>query len=116
MDLTNWQKIVITVAVIFTLNFIYNAPAWAANNSGAEIFSANCAGCHAKGGNIVRRGKNLKQRALHRYGVDSIAAVSSLVANGKNAMPAYKDRLSNQEIEAVAAYVLEQADNNWRSN
>lgn len=30
------------------------------------------------------------------------------VENGKNAMPAWGDRLSEEEIEAVAAYVFKQ--------
>lgn len=31
------------------------------------------------------------------------------VTNGKNAMPAWGDRLSEEEIDAVAAYVYDQA-------
>ena len=46
--------------------------------------------------------------------MDSEDAIASLVANGKNNMSAYKDRLSAKEIEDVSAYVLEQAENNWR--
>jgi len=80
----------------------------------AEIFSVNCAGCHINGGNIIRRGKNLKQKALKRYGMDSIANIANLVTNGKNIMPSYKDRLSEQQIIDVAAYVLSQAENDWK--
>lgn len=80
----------------------------------AEIFSVNCAGCHINGSNIIRRGKNLKQKALKRYGMDSIANIANLVTNGKNIMPAYKDRLSEQQISDVAAYVLSQAKNDWK--
>lgn len=65
------------------------------------------------GGNIVRRGKNLEQRALKRYGMDSIDAIMYLVENGKHAMPAYKDRLTDQQILNVAGYVLEQAEKGW---
>ena len=83
-------------------------------DNGAKIFSVNCAGCHPKGGNIVRRGKNLRQKALHRNKVDSLEAIALMVTNGKNVMPAYQDRLSQQEIQEVAAYVLEQAEKDWR--
>lgn len=82
--------------------------------NGGQIFSVHCAGCHINGGNIIRRGKNLKKQALKKYGMDSIEAVTSIVTNGKNNMSAYKDRLSEQEIQDVAAYVLEQAEKNWR--
>jgi cytochrome c6 len=34
------------------------------------------------------------------------------VQNGKNAMPAWEDRLDEDEINAVAAYVFDQATNN----
>ncbi|MEH2071393.1 MAG: c-type cytochrome [Nostoc sp.] len=81
--------------------------------NGEQIFSIHCAGCHINGGNIVRRGKNLKKPALKKYGMDSIEAVSSIVTNGKNNMSAYKDRLSEQQIQDVAAYVIEQAEKGW---
>ncbi|MCZ0898934.1 c-type cytochrome, partial [Microcoleus sp. HI-ES] len=74
----------------------------------------NCAGCHINGSNIIRRGKNLKQKALKKYGMDSIANISNLVTNGKGIMPAYKDRLSEQQIIDVSAYVLSQAETDWK--
>lgn len=99
------------------LAIAYNPDALAEDTTnGAKIFSANCAACHMDGGNIVRRGKNLKQKALKRYGMDSLEAIAYLVENGKNAMPAYKDRLSNQQILDVSAYVLEQAAEGWKSS
>ncbi len=82
--------------------------------NGARIFEVNCAGCHPNGGNIIRRGKNLKQGALKKYKMDSIEAIASIVANGKNAMTAFKDRLTEQEINEVAAYVLAQAAKDWK--
>ncbi|MEO1145651.1 MAG: c-type cytochrome [Cyanobacteria bacterium J06638_22] len=83
--------------------------------NGIEVFEVHCAGCHINGGNIVRRGKNLKQRTLERRGYDSIEAIAQLVTNGKGLMSAYRDRLTPEEITAVAAYVLEQAENDWKS-
>ncbi|MEM8828197.1 MAG: c-type cytochrome [Cyanobacteria bacterium P01_G01_bin.19] len=82
--------------------------------SGAKVFKANCAGCHVKGGNIVRRGKNLKLKALRRYKVDSEEAIASLVTNGKGIMSAYGDKLTQQEIADVSAYVMERAEQNWK--
>ncbi|MEL7036699.1 MAG: c-type cytochrome [Cyanobacteria bacterium J06592_8] len=83
--------------------------------TGAKIFSQQCAGCHAKGGNIVRRGKNLKKKALARNGYETTLAISSLVTQGKGIMPAYQDRLTLQEIQAVSEYVIQQAEKNWKS-
>ena len=103
------------IIMLIVLSFTFSPPALAADTAnGAKIFSVHCAGCHVNGGNIVRRGKTLKKRALKRNGMDSLDAIAFLVANGKNNMSAYKDRLTAKEIEDVSAYVLEQAENNWR--
>ncbi|MFB2768607.1 cytochrome c6 PetJ [Pelatocladus sp. BLCC-F211] len=104
------------ILLLFTLLIIsFSQPALAADTTnGAKIFDVHCTGCHINGSNIVRRGKNLKLKALKKYDMDSIEAISSLVANGKNNMSAYKDRLSEQEIQDVAAYVLQQAEKSWR--
>lgn len=103
------------IILLIALTFTFSLPALAADTAnGAQIFSVQCAGCHVNGGNIVRRGKTLKLKALKRNHVDSQVAIASLVTNGKNNMSAYKDRLSAKEIEDVAAYVLEQAEKGWR--
>jgi cytochrome c6 len=46
--------------------------------------------------------------------VDSLEAITNIVTNGKSNMSAYKEKLTTEEIENVAAYVLEQAENNWK--
>lgn len=84
------------------------------STQGSQIFEIHCAGCHLNGGNIVRRGKTLKLKALGRNGVDSIESIAQLVTNGKGNMSAYRDRLSEAEIQTVSAYVLEQAQKNWQ--
>ena len=109
-------KTIITVVLMVAIAyFSFTTPTFAIDLArGAEIFQTNCAGCHVNGGNIVRRGKNLKLKALHRNKVDNLDAVIELVTNGKNSMSAYGERLTTQEIEQVSAYVLEQAAANWR--
>ncbi|PPT05656.1 Cytochrome C553 (soluble cytochrome f) [Geitlerinema sp. FC II] len=52
---------------------------------------------------------------MRRYGRDTPEAIAELVKNGKNNMSAYGDRLSDEEIADVTAYVLDRAANNWRS-
>ncbi len=110
------KKLLTLVLVTFWLLIsTFTLPASAADTvSGEQIFTVHCAGCHINGSNIVRRGKNLKKQALKKYGMDSIEAVTSIVTNGKNNMSAYKDRLNEQQIKDVAAYVIEQAEKGWR--
>ncbi len=102
------------VVLLTTINYPAVADITTNFERGAAVFKANCAGCHAQGGNIVRRGKNLKLKALHKNKVDTQAAIALLVANGKNNMSAYGDKLSTQEIEDVAAYVLQRAEEGWK--
>ncbi|BAZ01904.1 cytochrome c class I [Tolypothrix tenuis PCC 7101] len=108
-------SIVLLGIAIFT--FAFSKPALAADSaSGAKVFSANCASCHAGGKNLVQANKNLQKDALEKYGMYSADAIIAQVTNGKNAMPAFKGRLKANQIEDVAAYVLESADKGWKKS
>ena len=94
---------------------ISSLPAFAADlTSGAKLFEVQCAGCHANGGNIVRRGKTLKLKALQKNGYATEAAIAEIVTNGKNNMSAYNDRLSQAQIQDVSAYILDRAKKGWK--
>ena len=110
-----------TIAVIAIAIALFFAPVGAVNaatesnlDNGSAIFKANCAGCHINGGNIVRRGKNLKLKTLHKRKVDTEDAIATLVTNGKGLMSAYGDKLTPEEIANVSAYVLQRAEENWK--
>ena len=112
------MKKIITVCllILILINVIKAPTALAAETTqGAELFQIHCVGCHANGGNIVRRGKNLKIETLERNKLDSVEAIAYLVKNGKNNMSAYKERLTETEIKIVSSYVLEEAKNDWYS-
>lgn len=81
--------------------------------NGGKIFGANCAACHMGGNNVIMANKTLKKDALQQFGMDSEDAIINQVKNGKNAMPAFGGRLSDEQIHDVAAYVLDQADKGW---
>lgn len=83
------------------------------NPEGGRLFSQNCAACHAGGGNLVNAMKTLKKEALEKYDMYSKEAIVYQVTNGKNAMPAFGNRLSTSQIEHLAEYVLAQADKGW---
>jgi cytochrome c6 len=57
--------------------------------------------------------KTLKKEALEKYNMDSKEAIVYQVTNGKRAMPAFRGRLKSSQIEAVAEYVLSQAEKGW---
>jgi len=92
------------------------SPAHAGNpDQGEKIFNANCAACHAGGQNVIMPEKTLEKEALEAYlaGGRSEASVRTQVTNGKNAMPAFGGRLSDLDIENVAAYVIKTSDEGW---
>ena len=105
-------KFLIVVCLLF-FSIVPNILAANLEN-GEKVFQVNCVGCHVNGSNIIRRGKNLKLKALQKNGYADVEAIASIVSNGKANMSAYKDRLTPEQIEDVAAYVLAQAEKGWK--
>ncbi|TAE53362.1 MAG: cytochrome C [Nostocales cyanobacterium] len=106
------------VSLISIFNLIIINPVLAAETStGSKIFQANCASCHRGGANILIEQKTLEKTALSKYlenyENDPIKAIISQIQNGKNAMPSFKNKLSDQDILDVAAYVFQKAETGW---
>lgn len=72
--------------------------------NGEQVYvSAGCGGCHtfADAGSNGQIGPNLDESQ------PSAELVIDRVTNGAGAMPSFSDRLSEQQIQDVAAYVVE---------
>ncbi len=68
--------------------------------SGKEIFEEKCSLCHGNDGKLGMAGaKDLSVSMLDHAGIVDI------ITNGKNAMTAYKETLSAEQIEAVSSYI-----------
>ncbi len=94
--------------------FWFGQPVFASDlANGVKVFSANCAACHTGGGNLVNAAKTLKKEDLTKYDMASLDAIKTQVTNGKNAMPAFGGRLTADQIDDVAAYVLDQSEKGW---
>lgn len=108
------KLLTVILLAITVLNLALGRPALAGETTnGAKIFSSNCAACHMGGRNVVAAAKTLKKDALEKYNMNSLEAIVNQVKNGKNAMPSFRGRLNDQQIEDVASYVLQQAENGW---
>jgi cytochrome c6 len=57
--------------------------------------------------------KTLSKADLEKNGVNNVAAIKTLVANGKPPMPPFKDVLDDAAIADVAAFVLQQSKKGW---
>lgn len=83
-------------------------------DAGQQIFTQNCAACHVGGQNVVIAEKTLELEVLNKYSMDSIGAITKQVTNGNVAgMPAFGEKLSEEDIQNVANYVLNQAKIGW---
>lgn len=109
----SWFRIAIALIGCAIAIFVSILPAHADAPNGEHLFSANCSACHIGGNNVIISHKTLRKEALEKYEMNSIEAIRYQVINGKNAMPAFGSRLSEEEIEAIANYVLGQAETGW---
>lgn len=108
------QRLMAFVLGVIILLFSFTETAIAADLvDGAKVFSANCTACHIGGGNVINSAKTLKKEALEQFQMASLEAIKTQVKNGKAAMPAFGARLTADQIENVAAYVLDQAEKGW---
>ena len=72
-------------------------------SAGKEVYAANCASCHAADG-TGGVGPNLTTLPA----AADPAAVTKQVENGGGIMPAFSGKLSDQDIQNVAAYVSQE--------
>jgi cytochrome c6 len=113
------KRLLSAILLVFAaVSFVFNNPAWAGDAAkGAQIFSANCASCHMNGKNVVNTTKTLKKSDLAKfldgYKDDPLEAIKHQVTMGKAGMPKFLGRLSNQDIEDVSTYVLDQSEKGW---
>ena len=107
-------KILLSAIVALTIGLFAPKTAMA---DGAGVFSANCAACHAGGGNVVNPERTLLQADLKsflaNYNSDHEAAIVAQVTNGAGPMPSFKDVLTPSEISEVAAYVESMSSKGW---
>lgn len=109
------MKLLLSLFVMLsTIYLTNNSSVLAASiEDGEKIFNANCAACHAGGKNVIMPNKTLELETLHQYEMDSIGAITNQVTYGKNAMPSFRGRLSDTDIDNVANYVLSQSQAGW---
>jgi len=94
------------MAILFLVAFIA-APAFA-QNGGADTYKSQCAPCHgADGLAAVPAGKMLKAASFKDPAIVKApdAELMAIVKSGKNKMPSFAGKLSDDQIKAVVAYI-----------
>ncbi len=101
------MKLNLIYAAIFCLTASLAAPAFA-QNAGADIYKAKCAMCHgADGLGATPAGKAMKAVSFKDSAVVSApdAQLITAIKNGKNKMPAYAGKLTDDQIKSALAYI-----------
>ena len=80
-------------------------PAFAAED-GKALYESKCAMCHGKDGvakPMAKGSANLNDAAWQK--ANDAAAIVKLVTEGKNKMPAFKEKLKAEQVQAIADYI-----------
>ena len=102
----SWLRISQHLLLALALTFVAGASLRA--DDAATTYKAKCAGCHGPDGvGSTAAGKAMKVRDFHAPEVqkETDAEYTDIIANGKNKMPKYADKLKDAEIKDLVAYV-----------
>ena len=102
------MKKALTVLTLCILIAAPSALAGGGGSDGAAIYKAKCAMCHGPdGAGQTTMGKSLKLRALGSADVQkqTDAELVKWIADGKGKMPAYKSKLTADEIAALVDFI-----------
>jgi mono/diheme cytochrome c family protein len=94
-----------SIAILF-LGFLIVTPAFA--QSGEDIFKSKCAPCHGVDGLAATpAGKMLKAASFKDPAIVKApdAQLLAIIKTGKNKMPSFAGKLSDDQIKAALAYI-----------
>jgi cytochrome c6 len=103
---------VIPVGLFLAGVLLLVSPPLRAQGDGAATYKAKCAVCHgADGSGDTAMGKSMKLRDLRSEDVQkqTDAQLIEITANGKAKMPAYKGKLTDDQIKQVVAAIRDMA-------
>lgn len=76
-----------------------------AQSAAADLFKAKCAMCHGPDGAKSMPGMGVKPINTPEVAKMSDADLATAISNGKGKMPAFKGKLTDDQIKSLAAYV-----------
>jgi len=92
--------------IVFVANYVLTLPEGGATGRGATLFAENCASCHGDTGQGDReQGAPNLADAIWLYGGDRDTVIESITNARFGVMPAWGQRLNEEDVRAVSAYV-----------
>ena len=101
------MKLKFSCAVLFCLLASISTAA-VAQSAGADVFKAKCALCHGTNGLAdTPAGKVLKAASFKDPMIIKTpdAELVAIVKSGKNKMPSFQDKLTDDQVKAAIAYI-----------
>lgn len=95
-----------TLVALVAGSFLIAAPAF--GQSGASLFKSRCAACHgADGKGDTGIGRSMHMKSLGSADVQKLSdkELTTIISDGKGAMPSYKGKLSGSEIKELVGYI-----------
>jgi cytochrome c6 len=99
------KKLAMMLAAVALIALV-GTPAAQAAADGKALYDAKCAMCHGKDGvakPIAKGSANLNDAKWQE--ATKVEAIETVIADGKGKMKGYKDKMTDEEIKAVAGYV-----------
>jgi cytochrome c6 len=96
------------VFLVLAVVVLLTPAVFAAEPDGAAIYKSKCAVCHgADGKGQTTMGKNLHLKDLGSEDVQKLKGeeLENIISKGKGKMPAYKDKLSEAEIDSLVTFI-----------
>ena len=78
-----------------------------AGEDGAALYKGKCAMCHSDNGvakPMAKGSANLNDPAFQK--ANTPASIEAVIADGKGKMKGFKDKLTPEQIKAIAAHVM----------
>jgi mono/diheme cytochrome c family protein len=103
-----------SAALLLVVVLLLSAGPVRAQADAASLFKSKCGNCHgADGSGNTAVGKSMKLRDLRSADVQKQTdeELNAWIANGKGAMPAYKDKFSAAQIKDLVGFIRELGKN-----
>lgn len=95
-----------TSVLVLALAVTFAAGTAPAAEDGKTLYETKCALCHGKEGVAKPPGKGSRNFNDPQFqSSSSVAAIATITSEGKGKMPAYRSKLTPEQIQAVAAHV-----------
>ena len=98
------KKLAVLLAVVAVIALV-SAPVAQAEANGKALYDAKCAMCHGKDGvakPMAKGSANLNDAKWQE--ATKVEAIETVITDGKGKMKGYKDKMTAEEIKAVATY------------